>query len=325
MYQFPKIDLHLHIDGSVRPITCYELAKEQGLPLGSLPFEEVESQMRDDPVDPENPFQAFDTPLMVMQTPEALARITRELLEDLEDQGVVYAELRYAPQFHLEKGLTQEDTVKAVLAGLNEAKNKGLAIEAGILLCTMEWGPGEEYREVNEETVRLAAKYLGKGVCGIDLAGYEDHLEEYAYVFDLAGKLHVPATCHAENRVDSCVLFQTPRIGHGYQAAFLPELTEYVVKQGILLEMCPKSSMVYDLPDNEDHPLRTLYLAGAKVCVNTDNMTVLNTCLEDEYRMCEEMGFTKKELLQMNLYAIEGSFARQEIKEEIVKLLRKLL
>ncbi len=218
MKKFPKIDLHLHIDGSVSPKTALELAQEQGLPEGALSLEEVTRRMVIPEGENGTEFKEFDLPIAVMQTAGALRRVTRELVCRLAGEGVLYAELRFAPQFHTTRGLTQREVTAAALEGAEEGLREHPEIEIGLLLCAMgTLAPAEENRDANLETVRLAKEFIDAGsrVVGIDLAGYEDRLSDYADVFTLAAQLGVPATCHSEFEVPQCLPFGTPRIGHG--------------------------------------------------------------------------------------------------------------
>lgn len=318
-----KIDLHLHIDGSVKPETVYELSRKYNIePECSLTLEEITKSMviPEGEYDPD--FLTFNPPLRVMQNAEGLTRITKELVERLEAEGLIYAELRFAPQYHLQGGLTQEDAVLAVIQGLKEGLKNCSTLKAGLILCTMNHCDPAANHEENMETVHLAKKYLGKGVCGVDMAGYEERMSEYADIFELAHELGIPTTTHSEFTVGEALKYNTIRIGHGYQAALLPQLTEAVIAQGVTLEMCPDSSLSYEygLTGDETHPLYVLYKKGARVTVNTDNLTVLNTNLEFEYDLCRKMGFTDKDIVKMNNYAIEACFADEETKEALLKV-----
>ncbi len=316
-----KIDLHLHIDGSVRPETVYELSRKYHVePECNMTLEEITNSMviPDGEYDPD--FLTFNPPLRVMQTPEGLSRVTKELVERLDSEGLIYAELRFAPQYHLNGTMTQEDAVVAAIDGLNEGLKNCQTLKAGLILCTMNHcDPAENHAE-NVETVYLAKKYLGNGVCAIDLAGYEERMSEYADIFELAHELGIPATTHSEFTVGDALKYGTFRIGHGYQAALIPELTEAVIEKGVTLEMCPDSSLSYEygLSGDETHPLYVLFKKGARVTVNTDNLTVLNTSLEKEYELCRKMGFTDEEIVTMNNYAIEASFADDETKKALL-------
>lgn len=316
-----KIDLHLHIDGSVKPETVYELSRKYGIePECHLTLEEIRKSMMIPAGEYDPDFLTFEPPLRVMQTPEGLTRVTRELVERLEAEGLIYAELRFAPQYHLNGGMTQEEAVIAAIEGLNSGLASCKTLKAGLILCAMNHcDPAANHAE-NMETVRLARQYLGRGVCGVDLAGYEEQMSGYADIFALARELGIPATTHSEFTVGEALKYGTTRIGHGYQAALLPELTEAVIEKGVTLEMCPDSSLSYEygLTGDATHPLYVLYKKGARVTVNTDNLTVLDTSLEFEYDLCRKMGFANEDIVRMNNYAIEACFADGATKKALL-------
>ena len=318
-----KIDLHLHIDGSVLPQTVYELSRKYNIePECHLTLEEITASMTIPEGEYDPDFLTFEPPLRVMQNSEGICRVTRELVERLDSQGLIYAELRFAPQYHLNNGMTQEDAVIAAIQGLNDGLKNCRVLKANLILCTMNHcNPAENHAE-NIETVRLAGKYLGKGVCAVDMAGYEERMPEYSDIFDMARELGIPATTHSEFTVADALKYGTSRIGHGYQAALVPELTEAVISRNVTLEMCPDSSLSYEygLSCDETHPLYVLYKKGARVTVNTDNLTVLDTDLEKEYALCRKMGFTDEDIIRMNNYAIEASFADEKTKQEMLKI-----
>ncbi len=316
-----KIDLHLHIDGSVKPETVCEIAHKYGIePECNMTLEEITKSMvvAEGEYDPD--FLTFNPPLRIMQTAEGLSRTTQELVRQLEADGLIYAELRFAPQYHLNGGMTQEDAVQAAIDGLEKGLAECKTLKAGLILCAMNHCDPMDNHEENIETVHLAKKYLGKGVVGVDLAGYEERMPEYADIFRLAKQLGVPATTHSEFTVGDALKYGTTRIGHGYQAALVPELTEEVIAKGVTLEMCPDSSLSYEygLYGDERHPLYVLFHKGAKVTVNTDNMTVLATNLEFEYELCRKMGFTDEDIVKMNNYAIRACFADEETKKALL-------
>ena len=318
-----KIDLHLHIDGSVKPETVYELSRKYNIePECNLTLEEIKNSMMIPEGEYDPDFLTFNPPIRVMQTAEGLTRVTRELVERLEAEGLIYAELRFAPQYHVNGGLTQEDVVIAAIEGLNQGLANCKTLKAGLILCTMNHcNPAENHAE-NIETVHLTKKYLGKGVCGVDMAGYEERMPEYADIFELAHELNLPCTTHSEFTVGDALKYNTTRIGHGYQAALLPELTEAVIEKGVTLEMCPDSSLSYEygLTGDETHPLYVLYKKGARVTVNTDNLTVLDTSLDFEYELCRKMGFSDEDIVRMNNFAIEASFADEATKKQLLEV-----
>ncbi len=316
-----KIDLHLHIDGSVKPETVYELSRKYNIePECKLSLEEIRKSMTvpDGEFDPD--FTTFNPPLRIMQNAEGISRATKELVKQLEADGLIYAELRFAPQYHLNNGMSQEDAVMAAIEGLNEGLANCKTLKAGLILCTMNHCDPMDNHDANIETVHLAKKYLGKGVVAVDMAGYEERMPEFADIFQLATQLGIPATTHSEFTVADALKYNTTRIGHGYQAAQIEELTEEVIRKGITLEMCPDSSLSsdYGLFGDSSHPLYVLFHKGGRVTVNTDNMTVLNTNLEFEYELCRKMGFTDEDIVKMNNYAIEACFADEETKKALL-------
>lgn len=318
-----KVDLHLHIDGSVNPSTVYELSRKYNIePECHMSLSDIEKSMiiPEGEYDPD--FLTFDPALRVMQNREGLYRVSKELVKRLDNEGLIYAELRFAPQYHLNKGLSQEDAVVAVIDGIKDGLDECKQICIGLILCMMNHKDALSNKEENEQTLQLAHKYLGNGVCGLDLAGYEDCMEEFKCLFDLANQLGIPTTTHSEFTVKDALKYGTKRIGHGYQAALLEELTEEIITKKITLEMCPDSSLSYEygLSCDSTHPLIVLFEKGARVTVNTDNLTVLNTSLEHEYSLCYQMGLTEEDIITMNRYAIEASFADDEIKKRLLKV-----
>ena len=320
-----KIDLHLHIDGSVRPETVYELSRKYQIePECSKTLEEIRQSMMIPEGEYDPDFLTFEPALRIMQNKEGCIRVTKELIERLEHDGLVYAEIRFAPQYHTNQGMCQEDAVKSVIEGMNQGL-EGKKLKAGIILCAMNHCDPLSNRNDNLETLYLAEKYLHQGVVGFDLAGYEENMTEYKELFELAQKKQIPCTTHSEFTVEDALSYGTKRIGHGYQAAQIEELTQKVIEQNITLEMCPDSSLSYEygLTGDQTHPLAVLYKKGARVTINTDNLTVLDTSLEHEYELVRKMGLTDEDIIQMNQYAIEASFLDKKNKQELLSIYKK--
>jgi adenosine deaminase len=272
----------------------------------------------------------FDFPLRLMQTKQAVAECVEDLLMDLEKKGLMYCEIRFAPQLHTKKGLSQEDVILAAIDGMNCAKEKlGDRLYAGLILCCMR---GSDNAEQNEETVRLAAKYLDRGICGLDLAGAEGlyPTRDYKALFELADSLHVPFTIHAgeaagADSVRSAVLMGAKRIGHGIHSLEDEELLSILKEKNIILELCPTSNLntkAVDKPEN--YPLLSFLKAGVKVTVNTDNMTVSDTDIRSEYRLLEEtFGIDFGTIRHLLQNAVEASFAAKELKLKLQKRLKE--
>ncbi len=318
----PKIDLHLHLDGSMLPETAWDLAKQRGI---KLPADDLASfrqfiVVTADCRSVNEYLKRFEMPLQLLQDKDALCRVTRELIGLLASQGLVYAEIRFAPQLHLREGLIQRDAIEAVLRGRAEglAANPGIGI--GILLCAMSVGPETVNMQQNLETVTLAPDYLGKGVVGVDLAGAEGivPLRNFAPVFALATTLGLPFTCHAgdsqgPDTVRDAMDFGAKRIGHGHHIADDEALCRRAVREGVTLEICPTSNIqCQSQPSYAAHPAKRLLDAGLRVTINTDNMILSGIDLDTEYDHClNEMGFTRSDLLTMLHYSADAAFVSE--------------
>lgn len=313
-----KIDLHLHLDGSLRPDTVWELAKEQGVSLPASTKEELISFLRV-PEDCRNLteyLECFDLPLLVLQRPEALERAASELVEDLAGEGLDYAEIRFAPQLSVNQGMTQEEVVEAVIRGLNRGLERCPSMKAGLILCFMR-GAGNQ--EANEKTLEAAKRYRDQGVLAVDLAGAEALYQtaDYEEIFKQVREAEMPFTIHAgeaagPESVRKALEFGARRLGHGVRVIEDQRLTDQIIREGITLEVCPISNLHTKLArDVYSHPIRRLFDMGVRVTVNTDNRTVSDTSLEREYAFLKEYyGFTVSEIEQMNQYALEAAFMK---------------
>ena len=174
--RIPKINLHLHLDGSFRMDTIWKFAHEQNVEMPAETIEGYEAFIRKcaDAKDVNEYLKMFDTPLKCMQDKTSITRITEELIEDLANQGYIYAEIRFAPQLHTQKGLTQAEATEAVLEGRNNALKKYPNLRIGILTCMMCVGVDTLNQKENMETVEVCKQYLGKGVVGITLQVRKD-------------------------------------------------------------------------------------------------------------------------------------------------------
>lgn len=329
-YTYPKIELHLHLDGSIRPETVWELYQKEGLlPAGA----EYETFTKDAAVlepclDVNDCLRKFDLPLKIMQDSAYITRITKELVCDLAEQGVVHGEIRFAPQLHTKKGLSQKEVIEAVIAGREEGLKLHPEISISLILCCMSIGLETVNQEENLETVRLCKEYLGKGVHGLDLAGAEGivPLRNFHYIFDLARELELPFTCHGGDSQDfetvkDAMDFGAVRIGHGHAVYEAPDLCERAIKEKITFEVCPTSNIRCQSRENyAAHPVKKLLDMGIRVTINTDNMTIFNVTLDEEYDHClQNMGFTEEDILKMLVYAAEAAFLPAEEKAKLVE------
>ena len=325
------IDLHLHFDGSLLARTVLELAKEQGIALPSEEPDELKLFLAA-PADCgslNEYLEKFDLPLLVLQTREAIRKGMYTLVSSLKEQGMLYAEIRFAPQLHTKKGLAQEQVVKAALQGLQEAA-AGSFFKAKLILCCMR---GADNREENLLTVRTAAAFLGRGVAALDLAGAEAlyPTADYGEVFALAKELSVPFTIHAgeadgPESIRAALRMGASRIGHGVRAGEDPELLEELKERQIPLEMCPSSNVqTKAVPSLSEHPVLSYLRRGLLVTVNTDNMTVSDTTIEREFRLLkEELGMTPEERRQLLLNAADAAFLTAEERWRLRDVIEKV-
>lgn len=332
-FDFPKVDLHLHLDGSFRVETMYELAKERNI---SLPGETLEGyaewmKKHADAQDVNDYLQMFDPPTQVLQDKQSLIRITKELIDDIASQGERYAEIRFAPQLHTHKSLTQSDATEAVLEGKKLGEEANPSIKVGIITCMMCIGPETVNWKENDETVDVCKKYLGKGVVALDLAGAEGivPLANFAPLFDKAKSLNLPIICHAgdsqgPDTVKDALDFGVSRIGHGHHIFLDKELCKRAATNHVALEICPTSNIQCKTqPSFELHPAKQLFEMNIPVTINTDNMVMARTTLDQEYEHCiNEMGFTYNDLIQMNINSFEKSFAPDDYKKQMIALLK---
>lgn len=333
---FPKIDLHLHLDGSVLPETAWELAAAQGVAMPADSLEGYRDYIRAgaDCGSVNEYLKRFDLPLQIMQDAGSITRITRELIQLLHRQGLAYAEIRFAPQLHTRAGLTQGQAVQAVLEGRRQGLAACPGIGVGILACMMCVGPETANWDANAETVEITREFLGQGVVGLDLAGAEGivPLGNFAPLFRRARALGIPFTCHAgdsqgPDTVRDAMDFGARRIGHGHRIFDDPALCRRAAAEGVTLEICPTSNIqCRTQPSYAAHPAKRLLDMGIPVTINTDNMVLAGVSLEDEYDHClREMGFTPRDLIRMNENAVRASFMPEEEKASLLARLRACL
>lgn len=325
------IDLHLHLDGSLPPELLIKMAEIEGV---SLPAEEEEELIPyltapEDCGSLNEYLEKFDLPVSCMQSRETLILAAEGLVFELAREGLLYAEIRFAPQQHTRKGLTQRQVVEAVAEGIRKGCEK-TEFKAGLILCCMRGG---ENQKENEETIRLAKEFLGNGVCAVDLAGAEALFPTSGFqeLFALGKELSVPCTIHAgeaagPESIRAALSFGAKRIGHGVGCVADEALMEQMIREKITLEVCVISNLqTRAVPSEEDHPILKLLRRGMRVTVNTDNMTVSGTTLEKEFALLKKMGMTAQEQRQMLHYSAEAAFLPLEEREALKKAVDRCL
>ena len=318
---FGLIDLHLHLDGSLSLESVRNLARMQNIEVEADDEKLLKLlQVGPDCKDLNEYLEKFAFPCSLLQKPEAITRSVENLRRELKEQGLLYAEIRFAPQLHLLQGLTQRQVVQAAVDGL-----KAEGVKANLILCCMR---GDRNREENLETVRLTAEFLGKGVCAADLAGAEALFatETFEDVFALARELNIPYTIHVgeaagPESVYKALEFGAKRLGHGVRSAEDAALLKQLAKDGITLELCPTSNLNTNIFNTiEEYPLLSLMEAGVRVTINTDNIMVSGVSLQSEWEKVVNMfHLTRAQILQLQKNSAEAVFADDSVRQWLLE------
>ena len=319
----PKVLLHEHLDGGLRPETCLELAEACG--YEGLPSNEPEALARSFAEGADRKslplyLEGFGHTIAVMQTAEALSRCAREALEDLAADGVVYAELRFAPHFHTQAGLGLDEVMEAVLSGLKEG-SEATGVSARLLVCAMR----NEDPELSEKLAALAVRYRDAGCGGFDLAGEEagHPANHHVRAFQLIQRENFSITIHAGESFGPASIWQAlqycgaHRIGHGVRLVEDLEedsegrLAQYVLDHRIPLELCLSSNLHTGATESfESHPFPVLWEGGYRVTLNTDNRLMSATTMTAEYLVAHEhYDLNLNDLEKLAINGMKSAFA----------------
>lgn len=320
------IDLHLHLDGAITVDIAKKLASLQNIKLPTDDDEELEKLLSvPDDCESLNDFlECFELPLTLLQTPQGLSEAVKLVSDNIQSQGVIYAEIRWAPQLHTDNGMTQEDAIKAALEGLKKTN-----LKVNLILCCMR---GEGNDKQNNETLALAKKYLVEdgGVVAIDLAGAEAlyPTSNYKDLFSKAKEYGIPFTIHAgeadgPESVKTAIEFGTKRIGHGVRSNEDPKVIELIKNEGVTLEMCPTSNrQTHAVEDMSKYPFMDYLNQRIKVTLNTDDMGIERTTLANEFQYMEKnFNLTYEQEKTILLNSINAAFTTKETKDELKRKL----
>lgn len=322
------IDLHVHLDGSLGFDLAQKLAASQGMEVISGEALRARMQVTENCRNLNDYLTKFDYPLSLMQTEEAVKTSVYELLKIQASQGLVYSEIRFAPQLHRQRGLTQRSVVAAAVGGLEKYRSETGAegMAANLILCCMRGG---DNRDENMETVSAAEEFFGRGVCGLDLAGAEALFPtgNFEDVFKLAGEKNIPFTIHAgeadgPESIWKALEFGAKRIGHGVRCLEDGELVRYLAENKIPLELCPTSNMNTKIFHHiSEYPLLRLMDAGIRVTVNTDNMTVSGVTVREELQlMADTFGLEEQEIGQLLRNSADSAFLADADEKQRLKM-----
>lgn len=319
----PKIELHLHLDCSL----SFDVVQK------------IDPSITKEMYDAEfiAPSKCINLPdfltravkgISLMQTRENIELVIHDLFHQMQRDNILYAELRFAPLQHLEKGLTAKEVVATAEMAVAGASHK-TGIDARLILCTLR----HYTKEQSMETVQLVEQFKNTYVAGFDIAADEagfpidNHVEAFRY----AHKKKIPCTAHAGEAAGAESVWETlqylgpSRIGHGVRSIEDESLIKHLRKNKIHLEVCPTCNVQINIYDTyEQHPVDKLYRAGVPLNINTDTRTITNITLNKEYKNLQEIfGWTLKDFYACNVNAVHAAFIPQDLKDKLIAKLQR--
>jgi adenosine deaminase len=328
----PKVLLHDHLDGGLRPETVIDLARDAG--YDGLPHTDVDELRRwfhqGGSFSLEAYLEAFTQTVAVMQTPRAMHRVAYEAAEDLAADGVVYAEIRFAPSQHTSGVMARGDALEAAVAGFADAE-RDFGIPVRVIVDAMR-------QDVDSvEVAATAVEFAGRGVVGFDLAGPEAGFPASGHIeaLEMARRGGLRITIHAGEgdgvtSVEDAVRSGAERLGHGVrivedttrvdaEVTEVGPVAEMVRERGIPLEVAPTSNLDTGMfSDASAHPIGALHRAGFVVTVNTDNRLMSSTSMSDEFRLLvEHQGFDASDLGRITSNAVDAAFCDEETRAAV--------
>jgi adenosine deaminase len=329
--RLPKAELHVHLDGSLRPETMIELARDAKVPLPAYDPEPLRRFMLvDDAANLEDYLHRFDLTIPLLQTPEALERVAYEMVEDAARDNVRYLEVRYCPHLSQKRGMTLPAVMEAELRGLERGERE-FGVVARVINCSLRhYDPS-----ISLELAECSVAFRDRGVVGFDLAGGENGRPagKHRAAFDLAARgllgitVHAGEAAGAESVADALHSCRANRIGHGTRLHESPELQDYVRDRRIMIETNITSNVqTRAVARPADHPVRSYFDAGLNVTLCTDGWLMAGVSLSDEYWLAHtELGFDREQIDAMILNAFAGAFLPWPERQTLLDLARKEL
>ena len=323
--RMPKPELHVHLDGSVRPSTLVELAREQKVKLPTTDIAELTRYLQvTDAHNLMDYLARFEITLSVLQTPEALERVTYELVEDGAADGVRYMEIRFSPILCAKRGMPLTEAVEAPLRGMRRAE-QDFGVRTGLIIC----GIRNMSPATSMDLANLTVAFKGRGVVAFDLAGaeYNYPAKKHREAFYTVVNANIAATIHAgeaygpESIAQALHYCHADRIGHGTRLFEDPDLERYINDRRTPLEVCVTCNVqTHAVSSIEEHPVRRYFDLGIVVCLNTDNRLMRATTVTDELFLAHtRLGFTREEIERMILYGFESAFVPYEERQQMVQ------
>jgi len=309
--ELPKVELHCHLDGAVRPSTLYELA---GSPGNFEAFSKRVTVLKPTPLP--DVLAAFPIITPLLKTHAALERIAYELVEDRAAENTRHLEIRFAPTLHATPNFPVDAVIQAILDGLTRAAREH-HVSTGLVICLLRGLPEDQ----NDEAFEAAKRWFGRGVIGLDLADYGGDVPTLLFAPKLkaAAALGIPFTIHAGERtgrgdLEAALTLGASRIGHGTHLGEYPDLLEQFIAKRIPVEICLSSNLMTSLvPKIEKHPAKQLADAGLPVAFCTDDPGLFGITLTRELEIAMELGFTELDLIRAQKDAAEALFEQQGV------------
>jgi len=325
IHKLPKVELHSHLEGTIKPELAKQIAKRNAAPLDNNLFDDNQSYAWSDFA---SFLTAYDSVSSCLKNGEDYRDITYEYLKDCASENVIYAETFISPDHAAECGISYDDMISGIASGIDDAERDFGIVGRIIVTCVRHLGP-EQGLNVVQTMVDNPHPY----VVGFGMGGDENAftIEEYTPVYNIAANAGYACTVHAgeicgpDSVWDAINYLPISRIGHGVKSVYDEKLLSELINRKIHLEICPGSNLALSLfPNWESHPLLTIMNKGISISLNSDDPPFFNTTVGKEYQnSAKNFNLNAEDLKQISLMAMEASFADIKTKSRLIEEIKK--